>query len=426
MASPCVLFVDDDADVQKSASLLLERRGFSLLQAHGPDEAWGVLAARRVDVVLLDLNFRPGATSGAEGLALLDALLAHDPKLVVVVVTGHSGITIAVAAMRAGASDFVMKPWNNDRLVATLQDAVRLAGRRRAGGSADAGMPASASGEDGPLVGEDPAILRIRALVARVAPTAAPVLLTGPSGSGKTLLARAIHRLSGRAPDALRTLSPVTLWSQGKAALADAVALASSGATLLLDGLDGLAPPAQAVLQEHLARQPGLRLLSTSRGDRPALLAAGFSTELLYRLNLVEIAIPPLASRPGDPALLAAHFLRMFAGTQGRQELRLSAAALDAIAAAPWLGDVRALRQAIERAVVLANPAVILLEPADVVGSEVLPGQQAGGVDLNLMRSEKAVVEAALKRHGFNVSHAARELGLTRTALYRRMARHRL
>ncbi|MGC1301588.1 MAG: response regulator, partial [Caulobacteraceae bacterium] len=203
-----ILFVDDDADVQKAARLLLERHGLRLSAASHPGEAWSVLAAERVDVVLLDLNFTRGATSGEEGFRHLAEIMAHDPDAVVVVVTGHSGVNVAVAAMRAGASDFVTKPWSNARLLATLETALELRRRRREAAALRAenaalnrevwGQGESWTG-DAPLLGDSPAIGRVRDLIRRAAPTDAPVLIYGEPGTGKSLMARTLHRQSTRA-----------------------------------------------------------------------------------------------------------------------------------------------------------------------------------------------------------------------------------
>jgi DNA-binding NtrC family response regulator len=418
--------------VQKAAAMLLPRRGFTLLSARCPAEAWSVLAVEPVDVVLLDLNFQPGSISGAEGLRCLEELLAHDPDMVVVVVTGHSGINIAVAAMRAGASDFVMKPWSNERLVATLHDAAMLRRQRR--DARDGGTRTEISDpEHTPVIGDSPPMQRVLGLMRRTAPTDAPVLLIGEAGTGKTLLAHAIHRQSPRSSRPLVTLDPAAAWSEGEAAFSAALASVDASGTLFLDEVGALPSALQARLLGFIRERPELRLLAASRQKREALhdkvgQGGAIQADLLYRFNTVELLLPPLRDRGEDARLLAEHYLRLFARRYGRAGLVLSPQAADAIAAASWPGNVRALRQAVERAVVLAQGGV--LGPEDIpLGVPILEGVAAmlpGDGDLNLARSEKSVVEAALRRHGFNVSHAARELGLTRAALYRRMARHGL
>lgn len=425
---PSILFIDDDADVQKAAALLLPRRGFSLLSARDPAEAWSVLSAEPVDVVLLDLNFRPGSVSGAEGFACLEAMVAHDPDMVVVIVTGHSGINIAVAAMRAGATDFVMKPWNNDRLVATLTAAVAVR-RQRRNAHPVAPQPAGHAAEpDSPIIGDSPAMRRILEPMRRAATTDAPILLLGEAGTGKSLLAHSIHRLSPRAGRPLATLDPMALWSEGEGAWTTALAAVTPDGTLFLDEVGELPQPLQARLLAFLKERPHLRLVTASRQKRDALQAGMLQSDLLYRLNIVELSLPPLHERGDDVRLLAVHFLHLFTRRYQRPALTLSADALDIIAQASWPGNIRALAQAMERAVVLARGTV--LHPVDIPIQAPLPdgvaAARSGDGDLNLTRSEKAIVDAALRRHGFNVSHAAAELGLSRAALYRRMARHGL
>ncbi|MGI4746689.1 MAG: sigma-54-dependent transcriptional regulator [Janthinobacterium lividum] len=424
---PSILFIDDDADVQKAAALLLPRRGFSLLSARDPAEAWSVLSSEPVDVVLLDLNFRPGSVSGAEGFACLEALITHDPDMVVVIVTGHSGINIAVAAMRAGATDFVMKPWNNERLVATLTDAVAVRRQRR-----NAHPFAPPAGEapppDSPIIGDSLALRRILEPMRRAAATDAPILLLGEAGTGKSLLAHSIHRLSSRADRSFTTLDPMALWSEGEGAWTTALAAVSPDDTLFLDEVGELPQSLQARLLAFLNERPHLRLVTASRQKRDALHGGMLQSDLLYRLNIVELSLPPLRERGDDVRLLATHFLHLFARRYQRPALTLAPDALDIIASASWPGNIRALAQAMERAVVLASGTV--LHPADIPIQAPLPDGVAaarpGDGDLNLTRSEKAIVEAALRRHGFNVSHAATDLGLSRAALYRRMARHGL
>jgi len=420
LSSPTrVLFVDDDADVRKAASVLLARHGFEVLGAANPDEALSALAAAPTDVVLLDLNFGPGAVTGAEGLRCLKGLIANDPDAVVVVVTGHSGINIAVAAMRAGAADFVMKPWNNDRLVATLHDAAAVRRRRIEARGGDA-EPAPAE----PLIGQSPAIQRAKTLAARAAGTNAAVLITGAAGTGKTLLAQRIHRQSRRAHLSLTALDPLALWGEGEAALAAALGRIDANGTLLLDAAGAWPIALQARLAGCIAGHPELRLIATSRHER-AELQGWLQAELLYRLSTVEIVLPTLRERGEDIARLAVHFLRLYARAYGRPRAELTEDAIAALGEAPWPGNVRELRQAIERAMVLAPGDA--LGPDEVLPARVLPGIAVGDEvenDLNLLRAERLAVEAALKRHGFNVTRAAKDLGLTRAALYRRMARH--
>ena len=409
-----ILFVDDDRDVLTSAQVLLERNGFRLVTAQSPAEAWSLLAAGPIDVILLDLNFARGATSGAEGFEWLAEIRAHDPDAVVVVVTGHSGINIAVAAMKAGASDFVMKPWNNPRFLETVRAAAAL--RKRAGDDA-----APALDEDLLLVGDSAPIKRVRDLIGRVAPTGAAVLIHGEAGTGKDLVARLLHVRSGRTGELMR-IDVRGLGEDAAEAVGEA-AQEARGGTLFLDEAADLPAAAQARLLAELDASPDLRLVSATRRGAEALSA--LRDDLLGRLNTVEIALPGLAARGDDLTLLLEHFVRLFARRYGRPPKPLDPSAVEMLHLQPPPGQVRGLRQAAERAVVLSEGDV--LTAADFAAPA--PGAAstaARAPDFNLARSERSIVEAALKRHGHNVSHAARDLGLTRAALYRRMVKHGL
>ncbi|TAJ70840.1 MAG: sigma-54-dependent Fis family transcriptional regulator [Phenylobacterium sp.] len=403
--SGVILFVDDDQDVLTAARLLLGRNGFRMIPARSPTEAWSALAGEAVDAILLDLNFTRGVTSGAEGFQWLADIRGHDPDAVVVVVTGHSGINVAVAAMKAGASDFVMKPWSNARLLDTLRDAVSLRRGRR--GEAPAPLD-----DDLLLIGDSPAAQRVRDLVARAAPTGAAVLLRGEAGTGKSLVARLLHARSGRAGPL------VALDAQSAGEAVDAAVVQAEGGTLFLDEVASLPPVEQRRLLALLDRGVDVRLVSASRGPVDKL-----RDDLRARIETVEIALPRLAERGDDAILILEHYLRLFARRYGRAPKPLDASALELLRRQPPPGEARGLRQAAERAVVLSDADVLT---AAELTRLTAPATAPATADLNLARSERTMVEAALRRHGHNVSHAARELGLTRAALYRRMVKHGL
>ena len=442
-----VLFVDDDPDVLQAAGLLLNRHGIAMSAARAPAEAWSALAAEPIDVVLLDLNFTRGATSGEDGLRLLAEIKAQDPDAVVVVVTGHSGVNIAVAAMQAGASDFVTKPWSNPRLIATLQGALALRRGRRETAALKAenlALSREVWGDETRLLGASPAIAGVRDLIRRAAPTDAPVLVYGEAGAGKSLMARLLHLGSGRAAGAFVPVDlsvldgramEAALFGEGEGVGVTGGALAAArGGTLVLDEIGALTGPVQARLLSAMQGRGGgaeegrsalldVHILCCTRRRREELHGrGGVRDDLLYRLNTVEIFAPPLRERGEDALLLAEHFLRVFARRYGKPARPLAPEAADAILADPWPGDVRALRQAMERCVILAE--------GETYGVSDIPFTGRGEGDLRkgpgLVETERALVAAALKRRSFNVSHAARELGLTRAALYRRMAKHGL
>ena len=437
-----VLFVDDDVDVLTSAGLLLAKRGYRMLSARTPAEARSHLAAEAVDAVLLDLNFSPRATDGEEGLGLLGEILQHDPHAAVVVVTGHSGVSVAVAAMRAGAADFIMKPWSNKRLVATLEDAVEKR-RNKADLSARQASGEPVEVDDTALIlGSSPSIQRVKDLVVRAAATRAPVLIHGEAGSGKSLIARAIHRQAARpgAPFVVLDLSVTAGASEDEAMSIErdltTAFTSAQGGDLVLDEVGGLSASFQARLFAFLdgrQRTPGVgqvRLISTSAKLHPdSTGAGGLRADLLYQLSTVEIVVPPLRERRDDIPTLADHFLRLYADRYERPNRVLSKAANQVLAGGAWPGNVRALQQALERAVILTDGSEVGVEDLRFGGTAAEPSVSGGpgaGVKLTLARSERDLVEAALKRNSFNVSRTAEELGVTRAALYRRMAKHGL
>jgi len=431
-----VLFVDDDPDVLKAAGLLLGRHGLRMTEARSPAEAWSVLAAEPVDAILLDLNFARGATAGDEGFQTLDDILARDPDAAVVVVTGHSGINIAVAAMRAGASDFVMKPWNNERLITTINTALETRRRRLKATAATASTP-DVWMDNAPLLGESPAIQRVRDLIRRAAPTDASVLIHGEAGTGKTLIARNLHLQSARAAGPFVPVDLAGLSTdEAEAALfggdrQDGAIEQARGGTLLLEEISALAPVLQIRLLDLLdARRTGLsaldiRVLAATRQREALTGPQGLRDDLFYRLNTVEILAPPLRERGGDALILARHFLHLYAQRYGRPVKAVAPEVIETITESPWPGDVRALRQAMERCVIFAEGDSYQLSDLALTESQHTPAAPARS-DLNLVESERTLISRALKRHNFNVSHAARELGLTRAALYRRMAKHGL
>ncbi|MAW98583.1 MAG: response regulator [Sphingomonas sp.] len=408
-----ILFVDDDSDIVAAAGLVARRHGMTLTGAGNPEAAWSLLAERAFDVILLDLNFARGQTSGEAGFRMLADLMATDPRRVVIVVTGHSGINVAVEAMRGGASDFVIKPWSNDALAEKLKRGAALAGARRAAGGDGAGEPAL-------LLGEDPAIERVRRMIARIGATSASVLVLGNAGSGKSLTVDLLRRQ--RAGEDAPWVEIGMHDAITVAAIEEALS-ASRGGTLVLDRVEQVPRSVQPFLAGQLG---GRRVLAMARDDRQGVRAA-LDADLLARLNTIEIELPRLAERGEDKLLLARHFADRFARRHAIVPRPLSEEAARAILADDWPDDVRGLCQAIERAVLLAEGERI--EIADLALGDSGHGDvrpRAAAADLNLDRAEKQLIEAALDRHRFNISRAADELGLTRAALYRRMAKHGL
>ncbi|OWK31049.1 sigma-54-dependent transcriptional regulator [Sphingomonas dokdonensis] len=446
----CVI-VDDDDDILLAARLLLRPLFREIVTAQSPEEALPEIKRQAPDVVLLDANFARGATDASEGLAWLDRLTAIDPEMVVVMITAHAGVHVAVAAMKRGATDFVPKPWSNERLLATVRTAAALRRSRTA-----AGAPQRVPAAKSPLLGHSPAIARVHSLIDRAAPTDANVLILGQNGTGKEVVARELHARSQRAGQVLQTvdlgaiateLIDSELFGHVKGAFTDARAdrvgriQAADGGTLFLDEIGNLPlhlqPKLLTALEQRQVTPVGankpvkvnIRVIAATNMPRDRLMDERvFRQDLLYRLNTVEIDLPPLAERPEDVIELTEHFLHHYAARYDRPCPMLSDAARAALIAHDWPGNVRALRHAVERATILSARNV--LEPEDF---GLLPGMIRPHIalarpaeDLNLDRVERRLVEEALRKHGYNITLAASELGLSRAALYRRMEKHGL
>jgi DNA-binding NtrC family response regulator len=462
----CVV-IDDDEDILMASRLLLRRLFRDVEAVRGPEEALPLIQARTPDVVLLDANFARGATDASEGLAWLDKLLALDPEMVVVMITAHGGVQVAVSAMKRGATDFVSKPWSNEKLLATVRTAASLRRSRKAvaGGKGAAPAPAPQAGAS-PLLGGSPAMARVHSLIARAAPTDANVLVLGENGTGKELVARELHRQSLRADQVMLTvdlgaisedLIDSELFGHVKGAFTDARTdrvgriQAADGGTLFLDEIGNLPlrlqPKLLTVLEQRQVTPVGankpvpvnIRVIAATNLPPEKLRdESHFRQDLLFRLNTVEIDLPPLRERREDVPQLIEHYLQHYAKRYGRPVPALSPAARMLLLEHDWPGNVRALRHALERAVILAREGA--LEPEDFSLVRVMPRIAPSAVvapaaivpaagptgDLNLERVERRLVEEALKKHGYNISLAAAELGLSRAALYRRMEKHGL
>ena len=439
-----ILIADDQADIRDALRLLLKGEGYAVALAEGPAAVRAELEARPPDLLLMDLNYQRDTTSGAEGMALLGDVLAADPHLPVVVMTGYGSIELAVEAMRRGAKDFVQKPWDNERLLAILRTQLELASALRASRRL-AAENALLRGERAPaLVAESRAMRALMDLAAKVAPSDAPILITGENGTGKSLLAEVIHRGSRRASGPFLTLNAgglaegvleSELFGHVKGAFTDArqdragrFELAEGG-TLFLDEV-GNAP---AGLQTRLLRvletgefervgatrtqRADVRLLSATNADLEAEVAAGrFRQDLRYRLNTVELHLPPLRDRVEDIAPLAEHFLARHAARYRSAIRGFEPEALQALQRHPWPGNVRELGHAIERAVLVApGPR---LRAADLLLAAPKAGPDPG--DLSLEEMEAHLIRKALARHG-SATAAAEALGLSRSAFYRRL-----
>jgi DNA-binding NtrC family response regulator len=460
----CIV-VDDDPDILLSARLLLRDLFTEVATFQGPDDALAAMETRTPDVVLLDANFGRGATNAAEGFQWLAEILKRDPEAVVVMITAHGGVQIAVEAMKRGATDFVSKPWSNERLLATVRTAAALRNSREEAVTErrrSAAISAPASGEI-PLLGRAPGMARVNSLIERAAPTEANVLILGENGTGKELVARELHRRSRRADNVLvsvdlgavaENLFESELFGHVKGAFTDARAdrigrmQAANGGTLFLDEIGNLPLHLQPKLLTALeqrqvvpvgANKPvpiDVRVIAATNLAADQLADEGrFRQDLLFRLNTVEIELPPLRERREDVPLLVEHFLAFYSKKYSKPAREVPPDVMAQLQAYDWPGNVRALRHAAERAVILAGEGAFAAEDFSLSRS-LTPRAPATvtapaapaivGADLNLERAERQIVEQALKKHAYNISLAAQELGLTRASLYRRMEKHGL
>ncbi|MEZ5333159.1 MAG: sigma-54 dependent transcriptional regulator [Thermoanaerobaculia bacterium] len=447
---PRILTADDQADVLEALRLLLKREGYDIVAATSPREVLEAVEQGDFDVVLMDLNYATDTTSGAEGLDLLADLKRLDAALPVVVMTAWASIELAVEAVRRGARDFVEKPWENARLLSVLRTQVELGRAVRKGERLEAALSGGAVPE---IVAESKAMHTVLEMIERVGPSEAGVLITGENGTGKTLVALALHAVSDRAERPLVTVDvgglaasvfESELFGHVRGAFTDAkedragrFELADGG-TLFLDEIGNVPPSQQQKLLrvvetgrfERLGssktRHTDVRVLSATNTDLETAVSEGrFRQDLLYRLKTVEIRLPPLRERLDDIEPLASRFLERHARRYGRHVSGFEAAALDALRRHRWPGNVRELEHAVERAVLLARGERVNTADLGLEG-ERRPTDPAGLIGLTLEEAERLLVRAALERHGGNVSQAAEELGLSRSALYRRLDKHEL
>lgn len=409
VSSPCtILLIDDNPQVARAVALAFAVAGHHVDTAPTPEAAYSLLARRRYDGILLDLNFTQGQTSGAEGFACLARIVADDPAAAVVVITAHSGIRIAVAAMQAGALDFVIKPWRNTDLVARVGAAIA----RRVRPARAAADPSTASGPLR-LLGDSAEMVAARALIRRVAPTGAGVLVSGPAGSGRSLVAALIHEGSVDADQGATTIDvrDPAVWDR----------IDDARGTLILREPDAL----DVVMQDRLLD----RLHGMARTIAIVASPGRLSARLRARLATIELALPPLSARGDDALLLARHFAAASAARHGKAVSSFTASAEALIPATHWPDEVRGLAQAIERAVLMGDDGVIdaaALAPLLVQAVAARAPASVAPLGVSLDDAERVMIEAALRRHHHNVSQAASALGLTRQTLYRRMERHGL
>ncbi len=449
---PPILIVEDQPEVARALELALELEGFGSVSASRPDEALDLVQREPgIQLVIQDMNFSPGLTSGDEGVELFRRIHRARPELPVILITAWGSLDVAVRLMKDGAADYIEKPWNDERLASSVRTQMRLA---------DLALERRHTGEDARWLQEElagradlcgvvyasAAMHEIVSLAVKVARSDVPVLITGPSGTGKERVADIVQANSGRREGPWVKVNAAALPSElVEAELFGAEAGAYTGAarsrvgrfeaadggTLLLDEIADLPLAGQTKLLRVLqsgqlerlgssaTRTVDVRVIASTNADPHRAVSEGrLREDLMYRLNVIEIEVPPLAGRPADIEPLARHFLARYGAESGRPELDLGDEALRAMSAHPWPGNVRELENRIRRACLVAVGNVI--RSADLgLGGQLAAGEPApsgpGG--------ERALIEAALRSSGGVVSHAARRLGISRQALYRRMDR---
>jgi two-component system response regulator HydG len=449
-----ILVVDDDEDILLAARLLLKPHYQSVQTEKDPRRLPALLEKESHDVILLDMNFTQDVSSGSEGFHWLKKILEIDPVAVVIFITAFGDVEKAVRAIKEGATDFVVKPWHNEKLLATVSAAMQLrctrleveqlrSQQRQLSQDLDSRFPE--------IIGSSPAMQTVFTLIEKVAATDANVLILGESGTGKELVARAIHRRSHRA-DAVfisvdlgalsETLFESELFGHVKGAFTDAKEdragrfEVASGGTLFLDEIGnlplGLQVKLLTALQSRQVMRLGshrpiavdIRLICATNMPIHALVGKNkFRQDLLYRINTVEIHLPALRERPEDILSLAARFVKTYSKKYNKPARRIAAATMKELQSYSWPGNIRELDHAIERAAILSDSEV--LQPSDFFLSRT--GDSEHNFDLddyNLEAVEKLAIGRVLRKHNGNVSRAARELGLTRPALYRRMEKY--
>ncbi len=446
--SPRVLIADDQQDVLQALRLLLKGEGFELETATSPAGILSSLGSSEFDAVLMDLNYARDTTSGREGLDLLPQIKSIDPSLPVVVMTAWSSIEGAVEAIRRGAGDYIEKPWDNSRLLTTLGTQIELGRALRRAHHLELENELLRKGDLPDFIAGSRAMQPVLMMLEKVGPSDASVLVSAKPGSGNEVVAGWLHASSERAAHPVvavnagglsETLFESELFGHVRGAFTDAKTdrvgyfeLADRG-TLFLDEVGNLSPGQQAKLLRVLetgefqrvgssrTRRADVRILAATNADLRTLVAEErFREDLLYRLNSVEIAIPPLRDRREDIPLLAAHFLDRQTRRYGRQA-EFSHDAMRVLLAHTWPGNVRELRHAVERAVLMAEGTTIEVEH---LGLRRGPESDSRLDELTLEEAERILIQKALGRHDGNVSKAAEALGLSRSALYRRLERH--
>ncbi len=451
-----ILIIDDDEDILFSARLLLKQYYSIVRIEKNPEQIPSILKDDRYDVILLDMNFSGNATGGSEGFNWLGKILELDPSAVVVLITAYGNIEMAVKAIKEGATDFVLKPWQNEKLLATLSSAVKLSESKQEIDnllSKQKQLTSDLDSQFQEIIGASEGMKRVFATIQKVAKTDANVLILGENGTGKELVARAIHRQSHRNKQIFlsvdvgalsENLFESELFGYVKGAFTDAKEdrpgrfEIASGGTLFLDEIANLTPNLQvkllAAIQNRQVTRLGssvpkpidIRLICATNLPLEELTSENrFRQDLLYRINTVEIKLPPLRERAEDIPLLSDHFLQMYCKKYNKPSKKISAQALSKLQNYHWPGNVRELQHTIERVVIMSETETLQL--GDFYFSSHDSKEENLGINsFQLEQAEKMLIIKAVSKHGGNLTKAAKELGITRASLYRRLEKYGL
>jgi DNA-binding NtrC family response regulator len=449
--TPCILIADDQPDVLEALRFLIKGEGYQSESANSPAAAIDRVEARDFDAVLIDLNYTRDTTSGEEGLDLLHRIQDLDATLPVIVMTAWGSVELAVEAMRRGARDFIQKPWDNARLSAILKTQIELGRALRRGQRLEAENRALRAERFPQLIAQSAAMRPVLDVISRVGPSDANVLITGENGTGKGLVAQTLHSVSLRSARPLVTVNTgglaeglfeSELFGHVKGAFTDAKSdrvgrfEMAEGGTLFLDEIANVSLPLQAKLLRTLetgdfervgsskTRRVDVRVFSATNADLGTAVAEGrFRQDLLFRLNTIELRLPALRERREDIPVLGAHFLRLHAEHYRKPITGFDESAIKLLLSHAWPGNIRELDHAVERAVLMAQGDTIRAGDLGLRSGREGPPRLE---DMSLEDVEALLIKKALARFNGNVSHAAGALGLSRSALYRRLQRYGL
>jgi len=452
-----IIIIDDDQGVAYTARMILKQIFSDVLTESNPVTAFEQLRSNHPDIVILDMNFRSGETSGEEGIDWLKRILEESPETQIIMHTAYGGIDLAVSAMQEGAADFLTKPWDKDKLIAKVDKVYQLIETRKKVKNLEntqSTLLQDLDSDFGEMVGQDKGMMGIRSIIDRVSVTDANVLILGENGTGKELVARQLHRQSNRAAKPFikvdlgaipETLFESELFGHTKGAFTDAKESragrfeVADGGTLFLDEIGNLTLNLQAKLltaiqSKHISRVGSSDLLpvdirlvcATNKDIYDEVTLGNFRQDLLYRINTVEVNVPPLRDRISDIPLLVKYYLNYYRKKYARTDLKLDKEALNELKLYSWPGNIRELRHAVERAVIMTSTDTLIIE--DFLINQKNQGNEKVKTEAptNINDMEKQTIKRAVEKHDGNLSQAAMELGMGRTTLYRKIKKHGL